>query len=332
MIVWVNLHGSFVLGLGLLGLAWLGALIDVPRGARSGDGDAWRRVRQLSYCGIATLLAVVVHPLGFGIFGYVRQMLGNPPLQRWFIEWQPPRNDLSPLNPGFWFFALLLLLAGLMALGPRRPSTTDMLWYTGLAWLAIGGVRYVMWFALMLLPLLAEQIAALWAQRQPETRGSAFVMAIGLLLGGAMIAVLPWFTPVRYLGDDAEHLFATAGPYRLLLASTTPIAATELLAQQPIEGRFWADMSYTSYTIWRLPDKQVFADLRAELFPEAIWMDYFAIAQGDAQSLTTIDTWQITHLMLDRKGQRSLHQLLLRTPGWCERYSDPNTVIMARCS
>jgi hypothetical protein len=137
---------------------------------------------------------------------------------------------------------------------------------------------------------------------------------------------------MRYLGADAEHLFATDGPYRLLLSNTTPIAATELLAQQPIEGRFWADMSYTSYTIWRLPQKQVFADLRAELFPENIWIEYFAIAQGDEQSLSKIDAWHITHLMLDRQAQRSLHQLLLNTPGWCERYSDPNTAIMARCS
>jgi hypothetical protein len=147
-----------------------------------------------------------------------------------------------------------------------------------------------------------------------------------------MIAVLPWFTPVRYLGSGAEHLFATAGPYRLLLGNTTPVGATEFLAQQPIEGRLWADMSYTSYTIWRLPQKQVFADLRVELFPEAIWLDFFAIAQGDAQSLTLIDRWHITHLMLDRQSQRSLHELLLKTPGWCERYSDPNTAIMARCS
>jgi hypothetical protein len=127
-------------------------------------------------------------------------------------------------------------------------------------------------------------------------------------------------------------LFASAGPYRLLLGNTTPVAATELLAEQPIEGRFWADMSYTSYTIWRLPQKQVFADLRAELFPEAIWMDYFAIAQGDAQSLAIIEKWHITHLMLDQQAQRSLHELLVKTPGWCERYSDPNTAIMARCS
>jgi hypothetical protein len=332
MVVWVNLHGSFVLGLGLLGLAWLGALIDAARGARSEDRQEWRRVRLLTYCSVATLGAVMVHPLGLGIFGYVRQMLTNPPLQRWFVEWQPPRNDFNLLNSGFWFFALLLLLAGLMALGPRRPSKTDVLWYVGLAWLAIGGVRYVMWFALLLFPLLAEQLAALRPARRAEARGSAFAMSVGLLLCGAMIAALPWFTPVRYLGAEAEHLFATAGPYRLLLGNTTPVAATELLARQPVEGRFWADMSYTSYTIWRLPQKQVFADLRAELFPEAIWQDYFAIAQGDAQSLARIDAWQISHLMLDRQAQRSLHQLLLKTPGWCERYSDPNTAIMARCS
>ena len=44
-------------------------------------------------------------------------------------------------------------------------------------------------------------------------------------------------------------------------------------------------MTYSSYTIWRLPEKQVFADLRAEAFQDNVWLQYFAITSGNQQSL-----------------------------------------------
>jgi hypothetical protein len=188
-----------------------------------------------------------------------------------------------------------------------------------------------MWFALLLAPLLAEQAAALLPPRAPILANRAFAAAFGLLLGGLMIATLPWFTPSRYLGVGAERLFASAGAYRMLLSNKTPIPATEWLARNPIAGRLWTDMSYSSYTIWRLPEKQVFADLRVELFPEQIWLDYFAISKGDEESLAMLDRWQITHLLLDRDWQKSLHALLTRTPGWCEVYGDTTSSIMVRC-
>lgn len=331
MVLWVNMHGSFILGAVLVGLTWLGAAITVfttPRGQRR---DAWLRVRALTLTGLVTLIATMINPLGIGIFGYVRNLFANSSVQNRIAEWQPLRNNLNLADTGFWFFALLLLLAVLMARSPRRPSATDLLWYCGLAWLGISAGRHAIWFALFLLPLVAEQLAPLFAQRRPPRGNSAFNSGYLLFLAVGMVGTLPWFAPSRLLGPDAAHLYATDGRYRALLSSTTPVAATEWLAQHPIAGRFWTDMSYSSYTIWQLPAKQVFADLRIELFPDAIWNDYFDINSGNERSLALINKWQITHLLLDRKGQAKLYDLLRQTPGWCEPYRDASSVVIARC-
>jgi hypothetical protein len=331
MLVWVNTHGSFMLGVGLLACAWLDVAIGALRNPVVERAQAQRRLRDLTVAGAATMLAMLLNPLGLGIFGYVRSMLSNPALQRWFIEWQPPINDLARDFTGFWFFVMLLALAVLLARGPRRPSATDLLWYCGLAWLTISGVRYAMWFALLLTPLMAERLAAVLPRRSAVTTPSAFAVGYRLLICGLVIAVLPWFEPGRYLGPQAERLFAGSGSYRMLLGNTTPVAATEWLAEHPQTGRFWADMTYTSYTIWQLPETQVFADLRAELFPEQIWLDYFDISHGDQQSLALLDRWQITHLMLSLSWQKQLHTLLAHTPGWCEVYQDAEAAIFSRC-
>ena len=252
-------------------------------------------------------------------------------MQKWFIEWQPPRATLNVFDNGFWFFATVLLLAVLMAAGPRRPSAIDLLLYCGLSWLGFSGTRYVMWYGLLLMPLLAQELGALARPRTPLAGPAALNAGLALLLAGAIVATLPWFTPAAYLGDGSAGLFATSGRYRMLLANTTPVAATEWLERNPIEGRFWTDMSYTSYTIWQLPGKQIFADLRVELFPQSIWEDYFTIARGDERSLAMLDRWQISHVLLDKGYQKSLYALLKGTAGWCERYVDRNAAILARC-
>ncbi len=327
MVIWVNLHGSFILGAALLTLAWLGTAITVLRNMPMPNRQDRQRLQGLTLTGLATLLALMVNPLGIGIFWYVQNMLSNAPLQRWFVEWQPPQNTLELSSTGFWFYALLLLLAVLMATGTRRPVATDLLWYCALAWLTIGGVRYAIWFALVLLPLLAERLAVLLPTAVTTRTSTTFNAIYGVMLAGAMLAVLPWFMPARYLG--IEHLFANAGSYRFLLSNATPIAATAWLEENPIEGRFWTTMTYSSYTIWQIPEKQVFADLRVELFPIAIWEDYFTINRGDERSLKMIDHWQITHLLLPVGTE--LHLLLSETPGWCQQYSDSQATILARC-
>lgn len=332
MVVWVNMHGSFVLGIGLLGLAWLAAAIDFLGADRGRRAEAWQRTRSLTIVGGATLLAALCQPLGIGIVGYLRTMLGNAALQQWFVEWQPPDNGFNLLNTGFWFFAVLLLLAALMALGRRRPGLTYVLWYCALAWLTIDGVRYAIWFGLLILPLLADQLASLARSRRPIPTGRAFNRLYLSVVALSLVAVLPWFQPARFLGDDAAHLFADAGPYQRLLGDTTPVAVSEWLAAHPQPGRFWIDQNYSSYTMWRLPELRVFADLRVELFPISVWEDYFAISRGNANSLAVLDRWKIDNLLLARGGNEALYTLLLQTPGWCEPYRDARSAVLTRCS
>ncbi len=318
MVVWVNTHGSFVLGLALTGMAWLG----VALGAR-------RLLPALTLATIGSGASTLANPLGIGIVAYVRGMLSNPTLQGQFIEWQPPRISYDITSTDFWFFTLVLGIAVLCATGPRHPSAVDLLWYVALAWLGFSGVRYAMWFALAIIPLLADRLAALLPRRESASGIPALNSALLAALGLAMFVSLPWFAPARVIGNP--RIFAATGPYRWLLSINTPVAASTWLAANPIAGRAWIEMSLSSYTMWAAPEERHLADLRVELFPAAVWADYFAIAADDAGSLAVITRLGITHLVLDAGSQKDLAAHLIATPGWCERYRDEIAVIVARC-
>lgn len=326
MLLWVNIHGSFVLGIGLLGLALLGSALEA---FLARDDAARARLWPLAAAMAATCLAAMANPLGFGIVGYVRGMLDNEALQRYFVEWQPPELSGGLAHTGPWFFAMLLLLALLIVHGPRRPTAVDVLWYAGLSLLALDGVRYAMWFALGLLPLLAVQIAALGPRRpEPPLAPAAGVALLGTI-ALACILTLPWFAPARLLGN--ERLYAAAGPHRWLLSGSTPVGAVEELRRRPTLGRAWVDGSLSSYTIWALPQMPVFADLRVELFPTAIWREFFTIDRGDPAALELLDRWDVQIVLLDANYQVDLRALLNATPGWCETYSDANSALLERC-
>ncbi len=125
MLVWVNSHGSFVMGLLMIGI-WLldevaqsqasaqSALSQarpLPDGVKGVRGRLWRARPAAIALGLA-LLACLANPRGPGIFGYVGTMLGNSVVQGLVPEWAPP--SFATMG-GAVFLSLLLLIVGLAA-------------------------------------------------------------------------------------------------------------------------------------------------------------------------------------------------------------------------
>jgi hypothetical protein len=154
MVFWVNAHGSFVLGLALLALYGIGegtrALLRQP------DAPDFRRLAALAAAALATLAATLVNPIGVDIFAYVVKLLTDPPSQGLVNEWQPP--TVRSLAGQAFFLATLLLIAAL-ALGRRRLNLTDTLLLCAFLWLAWSGMRYVVWFGMLAMPMLAQCLA-----------------------------------------------------------------------------------------------------------------------------------------------------------------------------
>src|SRR5262249_12639244 len=150
MVFWVNSHGAFVLGLGML--AGVAAGETLRRILKQPEALSWERLRALYLTFAGTCAAMLINPSGVGIFGYVYKLLGDPSIQGLVNEWQPPTTH--GIAGSVFFISILALLAA-FALARRRPSITDVLLVCAFLWLAWGSQRNVIWYGMLAMPMLA---------------------------------------------------------------------------------------------------------------------------------------------------------------------------------
>jgi hypothetical protein len=306
MLLWANLHGSFVLAFFLLGSALL-----------VGAGDK----KQLTIWLGLSLLATFVNPRGVFVWQFVSDMLTSPSDQLFATEWRPPVNEGWQMNI---FFAWLLLFVPLTALSPRRLSVLEWIWFLGFGWLALSGLRYVIWFMFILAflsgPLLAELIRP-FTREMTVNSNPRLNFVLGTLLLLIPLTLLPGLRESWWQdGPPAYH------------SATTPIAATEWLKTHPdLSGPLFADYTFGSYLTFALPTRLLWIDNRFNAYPPEHWEKYQEIASARPGWDDLLDNDKVNLLMLSLVSQKSLVQAVEESGQWCEQYRDQTAVIFSRC-
>ncbi len=166
-LLWVNAHGSFIVGLGVLAIQWLSATVAVfPRGI---DRAPWtpRQRRTLS---LVLLLCVAVLPLtpyGGELAVYpVKMALAQPSQLANVIEWQPVRFASWW---GIGFLACLLVLLAAQIVEPPTHSAADAAMLLIFTLAACLHVRFALLFLIAFVPVLAVWLRS-WTPADPAPR------------------------------------------------------------------------------------------------------------------------------------------------------------------
>jgi hypothetical protein len=318
-VLWANLHGSFILGLGLLGIA---VAVEGVRCARRvpGDGSAttltkaeWKRLFGWSSVAAA---ATCLNPHGPRVYAYA---LGVPALlAKWdvCVEWKSP----SPKTLwGAVFAAGLIVVLILLARAKKRIDATDLVTLVLLLWSALTATRSIVWFALVAAPVAAEALASLSpqspvAEEEPSLAGLVVVGALGVLA----LAMLP----MRHRGTTSLDYAAT------------PVLAVEYLqklAPSKRPRRLFQDEGTGSYLLYAAPEQPVFIDPRYELYPEQQWRDLQRLNAGaDAERL--LAKYQVDGLLLRTATQEGLIARVSEDATWAQSYRDDDAVVYLRAA
>jgi hypothetical protein len=292
MPVWANLHGAFVVGIGLLVIEALAA--------------AWRRDRAgalryllVTVAGIAGLL---VNPWGVRVLGYAVSLPTSPVVTAIVSEWGPtnPRHLTGMLALG----AMGLLVVALVRAPAPGQVPEQLLRMAVLGGLAMWAVRGAAWFGLA----LPVALCALARERPPRPaaadRGTPAVSAVVLVvLAVALVASAPPLGRTLF-GPRPEMTFA-------------PVAAADWLAANPQPGRMLNFQPWGSYLELRLgPEVQVAFDSRVELPPAERWDWYPAVFSGRWDTERLLDDWRVGHIVMSRRSTPALAELLERSGRW----------------
>lgn len=325
MLLWVNSHGSFPVGLMLLGI-WLGdEFWQISLARWRGENYSQKKVFIAAMVLFASAAICLLNPRGIGIATYLISMGSNPTVQNTVPEWLPP-SFTSPIGP--LFFASILFSAAVLVISPSKATFSQLATFIAFTALGLWTTRGVVWFGLVMAPILAINLSAIsdslpMRHKQPEssTRKSLLnVSLLSLLLVLAFIS-LPWFRssiPVR-------------GDYRSLITRDTPSGSIQFLNESQPEGRVFNDMAFGSYMIWAAqPRYQVFADPRIELFPENIWNDYRVISRTAPGWEEKLEQYGVHTLILNPDAQAALVEKAAASGEWQLVYKDHTSRVFQR--
>lgn len=311
MVVWVNLHGSFVLGGVLIALFFLGEAGRLVGRGRLADAE-WGHLRSLLIWGGLTAVAMLVNPRGVGVFEYVLGLVGNPAVQGLVQEWMPPTTGSVV---GRLFFLFAMFAATVAAVGRHRPELTDVLMIGAFFWLALSGERHVMWFAVVSVPFIVDRLrsGADDARGSRSRQGSRAMNAAFLgTLVLAVVVVLPW---IKTNFPLPPHL-------RSLVSPDTPVASVEAIRADPMAPeRLFHTEGSGSYLMWAAPEQRVFLDARVELYPFEQIRAYQLLSAGIAVD-SLLEVYAIDGLLVDLQRQERLHVWAEASPEWILRFEE----------
>ncbi|MGE5377967.1 MAG: hypothetical protein ACM3XO_23140 [Bacteroidota bacterium] len=305
-LLWVNVHGSYILVFLLAGAALV-------------FGKESRRALAITLA--LMFAATLVNPQGIRLWGHVAFMLTTPSNQAYSLEWQPPVNAGWQMNI---FFAWTLLFAPLAAFSSRKLSPLEWVWFLGFGWLAFSGLRYVIWFLFILTVLTARPLAELTRHKLDspvKISSPAFNIALACL-----------FIPLSllYLPGLRDRWWPEApSPYSMDL---TPFGAETWLKEHPnIPGPLWNDYIFGSYLLFALPSRPISIDSRFFPFPARQMQEYQEISRGSTAWESAFDRDGINLLLLSPERQPKLIDQVEASSKWCEQYRDEIAVIFSRC-
>ena len=302
-LLWANLHGSFILPFVLAGAALV-----------FGKGDR----KSLAIALALMIPATLINPRGIGVWNYFVFMLNSPSDHLFAFEWAPPRNEGWQMNI---FFAWMLGFAPLAAFSSRKLSIFEWVLYLGFGWLALTGLRYVIWF-LFIVAVFTASLLSGWMKNtaEPKQIFPALNFSLGIFLLIIPLIFLPNFREA-WMGDSAP-VYETP---------TTPLSATEWLVDHPEAcSNLWADYSFGGYLSFAMPSCQPWMDSRFNAYPPEQWTEYVQVSRAENWQ-TMFDRENINLLMLSRAAQPKLVDAVTSSQLWCEEYRDDVAVIFSRC-
>jgi len=320
MLVWVNIHGMFFMGLLIWAAYIVGSMLDEGT-------EKWRRrpeSRLLLVSGLASLPMTFFSPSGAGIWKTILELGSSSYLTSRIPEYQSANFQL----PSTWPFILLLvlLLTGL-ALNPKTISLRYVLLLGGFLILALYSSRMIPLFAIVAAPIAAGAFSE-WIKDEKDqskfTQTERFLQTMEEKSGGAAWLFVTFFVLIGIFASgktiDPQHKGNSFDPH------VFPVAAVDWLQSHPQEGHMLNDFNWGGYILLRTwPEYPIFMDGHTHIYGEALTREYEQLIKTSQGWESIIEKYQAIWAIIPTTSRLAAS---LTEKGWETIYQDETAVIL----
>jgi hypothetical protein len=299
-LVWVNTHGSWIVGLGTVALYFVAGLVSFQIGSL--ETRRWTNAERLrlEIVSLLSLLVIPITPYGVRLAGYPFTVASALPISvANILEWQ-----VMPFNLAGGKIFLALLLGFFLAQVLFRFS-----WHLGELVLFLFGtamaclhVRFLLLFVPFFAPLAATMLAK-WAPAYNKAKDQYLINFA--VMAGIVIAMV--------------HYSPTKADMEKKVAEQFPVQALEYMRAHSVPGPLFNSYGFGGYMIEA--GYKTFIDGRSELFEQTgVLGDYVHITFLRPRALQVLGGYGIQSCLLQRDEPFST--LLASSPNWTKVYSD----------
>ncbi len=309
-LLWVNLHGSILMGLAILGIFAAGTTWNLYQELA---GNVARLVRDRRLIAVWFALALVlaaacVNPHGPWLLA--RTLLFNDHAALSSIsEWRA----LTPVSlTGALMIASIGLTALIAKLGgkPWEPYEIALLVVFGLA--TLPAIRMLAWWAIVWPWVIVPHAAAAWRKYralssrapvpdQDEPAAMRAVLAMGFVFASLVIA-----PPTYSLIAGRPRGEAT------ITVTDTPVYLADELLRRELAGNIAAPMDWSDFLVWKTSGRvRPLVYSHVHLAEPATWRDYESIFRGDESWLATLRRHEMQYVAVQNKRYPQLLRAVL---------------------
>jgi hypothetical protein len=321
MIIWVNLHGGFIIGLLLLIVYSVGNAFYALVSSRGRAGNHAHKARILLVVLVSSLGACLLNPSGIDILWFPIRVAADRFIADRVIEFLSPNfHEALP------FKYMLLATIGALALSRSALNLIETTLLLLLCYMALYSARHISLFAIVVAPILLKSLQDVLFQI-PDRFLHFYRERIDNLIridrnvdgylwpivSIATIFVLAGVGAINYRFSDKKF----------------PVAAVEFLKKEPITGNIFNSDEFGDYIIFAAwPKYRVFMDGRSDMYGEKFGRDYLRAAHGLPGWKEVFEKYAISWVMFDTKSP--LTAALQEHRDWQPIYTDAVATIFVK--
>jgi hypothetical protein len=327
MLVWVNVHGGFLVGFVLLGIFLLGAAWNSFKARQNRIEEllqqiaARKRVRNLAWVSLLSAAASLVNPYGWKLHLHVYRYLSDRFLMDHIEEFQSPNFHGIAQK---CFLVLLLITLFVLAVRGRELRVSQGVTVLFAVYAGLYALRNIPVSSILLVMVVGPLVSA-----GSLTHG--FFQRMAVIEQGLrghlwpIVAVVVTFLIGASGGSVGSGVAMDAhfDPQRM------PVEAVDYLEKQQVQGPVLSPDFWGGYLIYRLyPKSRVVVDDRHDLYGEEFFKSYLKMIHVESGWEEFLRLHEASCVLLPR--QSALADRLAVGGGWKEIYADDVAIAFVR--